>query len=101
MLSVNTKDNQLVVGERKKLNSKGLIASDINLSVRNLPKKVFVKIRYNQKEAEGEASICNKGKNLKVVFKEEQEAVTPGQSAVLYDKDAVLGGGVIENIIRR
>jgi len=101
VLSINTKDNQLVVGERKDLNSKGLIASDINLSVKNLPKKVFIKIRYNHREAEGKASICNKGKNLKVVFKEEQEAVTPGQSAVLYDRDMVLGGGVIEDVIRR
>jgi tRNA-specific 2-thiouridylase len=36
------------------------------------------------------------GKKIKVTFKQPQFAVTPGQSAVFYDKDTVLGGGIIE-----
>jgi tRNA-specific 2-thiouridylase len=33
---------------------------------------------------------------VKVTFKDPQKAVTPGQSAVYYDGDTVIGGGIIE-----
>ncbi|RKY37554.1 MAG: hypothetical protein DRP73_01515, partial [Candidatus Omnitrophota bacterium] len=33
-------------------------------------------------------------------FEEKQTAVTPGQSVVLYDGDVVLGGGIIQKVIK-
>ena len=33
---------------------------------------------------------------VRIVFDEPQRAITPGQAAVLYDGDTVLGGGVIQ-----
>ncbi|MFA5200591.1 MAG: aminomethyltransferase beta-barrel domain-containing protein, partial [Candidatus Omnitrophota bacterium] len=39
-----------------------------------------------------------KGK-LRVVFKKPQFAITPGQSAVFYDKISILGGGLIEKVV--
>jgi tRNA-specific 2-thiouridylase len=36
---------------------------------------------------------------VRVLFEENQEAITPGQSVVFYDGDVVLGGGVIEQVI--
>ncbi|MGD0021858.1 MAG: aminomethyltransferase beta-barrel domain-containing protein [Smithellaceae bacterium] len=35
------------------------------------------------------------------MFKETQESITPGQAVVLYAGDEVLGGGVIEEVIRQ
>lgn len=56
-----------------------------------------VKIRYNHKESPAE--LCPAGNKLKVTFKIPQFAVTAGQSAVFYAKDAVVGGGIIDKRI--
>ncbi|MEK7369204.1 MAG: tRNA 2-thiouridine(34) synthase MnmA [Planctomycetota bacterium] len=54
-----------------------------------------VKIRYNHKAVP--AAICPTGDDVvRVVFDEPQRAVTPGQAAVFYRGDVVLGGGWIE-----
>lgn len=52
-----------------------------------------VKIRHQAKPAS--ASLCTEGGQVIVAFDEAQRAITPGQSAVFYDGDTVLGGGVI------
>jgi tRNA-specific 2-thiouridylase len=53
-----------------------------------------VKIRYNHQEAP--AVVAPLKNALLVKFKQPQFAVTPGQSAVFYSKDTVIGGGIIE-----
>jgi tRNA-uridine 2-sulfurtransferase len=97
VLAVNTEKNQLVVGTKEDLKAKGLIAGDVNLLVGRLPKKALAKIRYNHKEAE--CNIFPEREKVKVIFKVPQEAVTPGQSVVFYDKNVILGGGVIEKAV--
>ena len=57
------------------------------------PIEVGVKTRYSSKIAS--AKIVEIDKNIKVVFDEPQRAITPGQSAVFYIDDIVLGGGKI------
>lgn len=58
---------------------------------------VMAKIRYNHRQVR--AVIQASGKKLKVCLNKPQFAVTPGQSAVFYDHDTVLGGGIIENVL--
>ncbi|WP_041682622.1 tRNA 2-thiouridine(34) synthase MnmA [Pusillimonas sp. T7-7] len=58
------------------------------------PGSYAAKSRYRQADA-----VCAlagvSGNRFSLAFQEEQWAVTPGQSAVLYDKDVCLGGGII------
>ncbi len=54
---------------------------------------VTVKTRYSTKVAN--AKIIEENNKIKVVFDEPQRAITPGQSAVFYIGDIVLGGGKI------
>ena len=57
-----------------------------------------VKIRYRQPEQW--ASVTPTGENtVHIVFDTPQRAITPGQAAVLYDGDTVLGGGTIQNCL--
>ena len=57
------------------------------------PMKVKVKTRYSSKEAK--AKIIQEKELIKVIFDEPQRALTPGQSAVFYIGDIVVGGGKI------
>ena len=97
VVSIDSGKNRIVVGEKKDLKSKGLVAGDMNLLVQSWPQQVYAKIRYRKKEALCE--VINENDKLKVIFAEEQEAITPGQSVVFYDDDLVLGGGVIDKIL--
>ena len=56
--------------------------------------KVSAKIRYRQKDQECKIDI--RGNKAKVIFKEPQRAVTPGQFIVFYEDEICLGGGEID-----
>jgi tRNA-specific 2-thiouridylase len=97
VLGFNRERNEVIVGEEDKLYKKEITVSDINLLlVDEIPDfmEVEVKTRYSSKEAK--AKIIQEKNQIKVIFDELQRALTPGQSAVFYIKDIVLGGGKIQ-----
>jgi len=97
VLGFDENKNELIVGEENELYIKEMMVKDVNLLLIDdikEPIKVSVKTRYSSKE--GIAIIENQGKDIiKVTFEEPQARITPGQSAVFYIKDIVLGGGKI------
>jgi tRNA-uridine 2-sulfurtransferase len=97
VVSIDPDKNRIVVGEKKDLMAKGLSAGNINRLVQSWPGQVYAKIRYRKKEALCE--VTAEDGRLKVIFSDEQEAITPGQSVVFYDHDRVLGGGEIEEVL--
>jgi len=97
VVSIDPDKNRIVVGEKKDLMAKSLVAGDTNMLAKSWPGQVYAKIRYRKKEALCDVTAAN-GK-LRVIFAEEQEAITPGQSVVFYENDRVLGGGVIEKVL--
>lgn len=54
-----------------------------------------MKIRYRAREQAATVYPEENGRG-RIVFDAPQRAVTPGQAAVFYDGDTVLGGGTIE-----
>lgn len=97
VISIDPERNRIIVGKRDELFANGLVAKEINLLVDKLPKKAFAKIRYQHKEVE--SLLYQEKDKIRVVFKERQLAVAPGQSVVFYEDDILLGGGVIDEII--
>ena len=59
----------------------------------SLPAKMCAKIRYRQ--ADQDMRLTESDGHLVATFAEPQRSITPGQSAVLYDGEQCLGGGVI------
>ena len=97
VLGFNKAKNEVIVGEEKELYKKEITVSDINLLLVDKIEEtmeVDVKTRYSSKVAK--AKIEQDGENIKVTFDEPQRAITPGQSAVFYVGDIVLGGGKIK-----
>jgi tRNA-specific 2-thiouridylase len=99
--AIDPERNTITVGTKEDLLGDKLIASNLNwIAIEKLEKpiKVKAKIRYLHKEAEAEVIPLDQEK-IYVKFREPQVAITPGQSVVFYDRDIVVGGGVIEKWI--
>jgi len=96
VIQISGADNQVIVGSNEHLYSKTLRARRVNLiSVDDVrkPMRVAVKIRHRHEPAP--AVIERAGEEILVTFDELQRAITPGQAAVFYDGDIVVGGGWI------
>lgn len=96
VLEVDTKHNRIVVGRDHRLRSSGCFVEKVNWSLPHPQKAVgcLVRIRYRHPGARGVVRLLSKNR-AEVKFEEPLRAVTPGQSAVFYRGDLVLGGGVI------
>ena len=99
--NIDVLNNTVTLADDKDLYKKSFIVSDFNWIYGETPLSEFqckVKIRYRQKELPAIVTPLPDGK-VKVVFDNPARAITPGQAAVLYDGDIVLGGGTIEKVI--
>src|SRR6266568_4522151 len=97
VIQISGDARQVVVGGGENLYSNTLRVHRINLiSVDDLhvPMRVSVKIRHRHEPA---AALIEKSGDdeILVTFDEPQRAITPGQAAVFYDDDVVVGGGWI------
>lgn len=91
------KSNTAVLGTAEELFSREVFAEDFNWISGKAPTAPFrckAKIRYRQPEQWATVTPIGEGA-ARIFFDEPQRAVTPGQAAVLYDGEIVLGGGVI------
>lgn len=96
VLGFDKEKNEVIVGEEKELYKKESLVTDINLLLMEKIDDwihVEVKTRYSTKQAK--AKIKQDNELIKIIFDEPQRAITPGQSAVFYIDDIVLGGGKI------
>ena len=118
VVALDVERNRVVVGPEEALYSTGLIAEDVHLIVPELreelrsgPLLVEVKVRYRSRAVPAMISVepssaadIERGereiRRVRVEFKEPQRAITPGQLAVFYRGEEVLGGGTIACALR-
>lgn len=87
----------VTLGSGTELYSREVLVRDFNWISGEAPSgpiRCSAKIRYRQPEQAANVEPLSENEAL-IRFDTPQRAVTPGQSAVLYDDDTVLGGGII------
>lgn len=95
VLDLRAEENTVVVGPKAMCNWSGLSAGRMNLLLEPeaLPRRVSAQVRYRQTPEPATLTLEDDG--FRLDFDEPQFAVTLGQSAVIYDGERLLGGGVI------
>ena len=97
---IRANSGEVVVGHRSELNSRGLIARDVDLvDPATHHTDVEVKIRYRHAPLPAHLTIPSP-RTAEVRFVSEGPAVTPGQACVFYRGEEVIGGGFIERALQ-
>ncbi|MEI6205886.1 MAG: tRNA 2-thiouridine(34) synthase MnmA [Desulfuromonadales bacterium] len=97
VVALDREQNRVVVGASHELLRPGLTAQHVTwIEQPTIPEfRASCRIRYRHRPTPCQVTLLACGR-FSAVFEEPQMAVTPGQAAVLYDGDRVLGGGWIE-----
>ncbi len=94
--------NEVVLGEESEIFNTTLIAKNINLiPMDKIEGEIMVeaKVRYSAKPALAKLTQLDEN-HIKLDFETPQRAITKGQSVVCYQGDLVVGGGIIERVIK-
>jgi tRNA-specific 2-thiouridylase len=95
---IDAENNLVFVDDEAGLFSTAFIAKEINLmKYENIEKKMKARVKIRYKDKGSPATIEQVGNDrIRVIFDEPKKSITPGQSAVFYEGDDVIGGGIIE-----
>ncbi len=99
---LDVENNRVVLADDHDLFRKRLKVREFHWITGKMPTEDFrcsAKIRYRHKEQPATVTITEGGQCAIIEFDEPQRAITAGQSAVLYDGDYVLGGGIIDSVL--
>lgn len=99
---IRKETNEVVLGVDKDLFRDGMIVSKLNLQKYasiEAPLETITKVRY--KDPGTAATISQQGDKVEVLFEEGVSAIAPGQAAVFYEGDDVIGGGWIMKSFRQ
>ncbi len=95
---INPIKNTIRLGEREELLTRRMLITDVQEAFHgalNESDTVMVQIRYRSHALPATLQAGNRPGEWVVNFQEDASAVTPGQSAVIYQGDIILGGGII------
>lgn len=96
VIDIKPDTNTVVLGTFDELKKKEMWVKDINLikyASLDQPIEAVTRIRYKDKGTH--STLEQAGKDVKVTFHDSVTAIAPGQSAVFYDGNDVIGGGFI------
>lgn len=95
--AIDPQNNTVVLGDEEDLEKEEMKVGKVNwIKFESLPSEMeaITKIRYKDKGSH--SIIRSSGNTVSVRFYEKAKGIAPGQSAVFYDGDDVIGGGIIQ-----
>jgi tRNA-specific 2-thiouridylase len=97
VLAIHPDSHRVTVGADEELLSRDLVADRLNwISIPSLEGELRVQVKIRHRHQPAWATVRPEGDDcVRAVFDEPQRAITPGQAAVFYDGDEVVGGGWI------
>ena len=100
VIGIKPEENIIVVGDFKEVKKKRFLVKDLNWfgKKNEVEFEAEVKIRSTHKKARAILREVE-GDKVEVEFGQAQEAITPGQAAVFYKGEYVIGGGWIDNVL--
>jgi len=99
VVKIDAKENKVVLGTKEDLNKKVVLVREPNfVKYESLPNEMeaLSKIRYKDKGSNSSISNTEDGR-IKIEFYSDVQGVAPGQSAVFYEGNDLIGGGFIDN----
>jgi tRNA-specific 2-thiouridylase len=97
VIGLEEETNRVVVGALGRLNSDRMTVKNISwVSGKAPPGQIQAAVRVRYRAPAVDARLLISGDAAEVIFSEPQRAIAPGQSAVFYSGEEVLGGGIIE-----
>lgn len=101
VIDVRPHSNEVVIGAGPLLLARAFAVDGMNWvsyqCVNDLPDGITAKVRYNMDDRP--CSLLSKGDDVTGVYDEPVRAITPGQSAVFYSGEQVVGGGIVRSVL--
>lgn len=98
VVRIDAQRNAIIVGKEEDVYRDRFVVTNLNLLV-DLPERFTALVKVRKNTPEVPCSVEHDGIKAKVKTEQPLFAVTPGQAAVFYDGEQVLGGGIIEEIL--
>lgn len=96
---IDAQKNQVIIGPKEELYSVSMLVGRISLQkYSNIVDGMRVDVQIRHHDPGTPATLFNENGNLRVNFERPVSAITPGQSAVFFEGDDVIGGGFILEI---
>ncbi len=97
VVDIRPSTRTVVIGPREALRGRGLVAREFNWLTDPVAPGATVRVQVRHRAPAAQAEVLRvDGEEVEFALSEPVSAITPGQSVVVYDGTAVLGGGVIE-----